>query len=266
MAALTALLLFALMAYTVLAADQGATAGAQAQMQRARLEAAADGALATAIAGLGASDARRWAIGGRPRDVEIDGVQTTIVIEDERGKVPLNRLQPTQARRLLQAAGVAGPRLDALTDSLLSWQDGFSRDHNATLLDYAADDVRPRGALFVTVGELAAVKGMTPALLDRLAPVLTVFPGNGAFMPQAASPLALAAMTETGAEGPDAIIRARELAGQRAKLDTATESYVGRVVTVHVTARAPGGGALDRSAVVELTGNAHRPFWVRATD
>ncbi|WP_163334127.1 type II secretion system protein GspK, partial [Klebsiella aerogenes] len=71
-----------------------------------------------------------------------------------------------------------------LTDSLLSWQDGFSRDHNATLLDYAADDVRPRGALFVTVGELAAVKGMTPALLDRLAPVLTVFPGNGAFMPQ----------------------------------------------------------------------------------
>lgn len=33
-AALTALLLFALMAYTVLAADQGATAGAQAQIDR----------------------------------------------------------------------------------------------------------------------------------------------------------------------------------------------------------------------------------------
>lgn len=264
--ALVAVLLFALTAYTVLASDRGAVAELDAQIERARLEAAADAALATAAAGLGAASNRRWPIDGRPQELSIDGLEVAVALEDERGKAPLNNLQPAQARRLLQAVGVSASRLNGLTDSLLSWKDGFSRPNAAKPLDYAPDGVQPRNGPFVTVGELAAVKGMTPELLARIAPALTVFQGNGAFAPQVATPLALTAMTETGGEGPDAIIRARELAGQRAKLDSSAESYLGRVVTVRVSVRSPRGGALERATILEMTGAARRPIWVRATD
>src|ERR1700761_3048891 len=73
-AALAATLLFSLFAYTVLAADRGAVADVQAQMRRARMEAAADGAIATAIAGLGAPINRRWEADRRSRTVMIDGM------------------------------------------------------------------------------------------------------------------------------------------------------------------------------------------------
>jgi general secretion pathway protein K len=126
-AALGAAMLLALIAYTVLASDRAAIADLEAQQTRARLEAAADAAVATAIEGLDAPAGRRWPIDGSSRTLDVDGQAVEVAVEDERGKIPLKSLTPDQARRLFKAAGASGGRLDQLTDSFLDWRDGARR-------------------------------------------------------------------------------------------------------------------------------------------
>ncbi len=258
-AALMAALLFSLLAYAMLAADRGAIADVQAQMRRARMEAAADGALATAVAGLGAPLNRRWDIDRRRRTLAIGDIQAEVVVEDERGKIPLNDLQPDQARRLFQAAGVSGGRLDLLTDSLLNWVDGGYRANGAKIIDYAAEGVFPRAGRMKTIDELLAVKGMDQAVFDRLAPDLTVFFGfRGIFDQATASPQATRVMMGALIDDPSA---------QRPVLSMSPgDDYVGRPFTVRVTARDPVGGEFHRAYIVELTGQPDQPYWTRAVE
>lgn len=264
--ALVAVMLFAFFAYTVLAADRGSTVGLDAQVERTRLMAAADAGLATAEEGLGAG-AQRWGLEGRPHSLMIDGIAVTATIEDERGKVALNGIKEEQARRLFAAVGVFGGRLDQLTASLMNWEDGGNRPGGAKVLDYAADGVRERSGPIRTLGELAEIRGMTPDVLARITPVLTLFFGDeGAFDKSTATPLALKVMSDNG-DGPDSIIRARELAGEHAKLDAGPEiNYVGRPLTVRIVAADDRGGVFHRATIVELTGQPKNPVWVRAID
>ncbi len=262
-AALAAALLFSLFAYTILAADRGALADVQAQMRRARMEAAADGALATAVAGLGAPPNRRWDVDRRGRTIVIGDIQVEVAMEDERSKIPLNTLRVDQVRRLFQAGGVSGARLALLTDSFLDWVDGGFRPNGAKLIDYAADGIRPRAGPFRTVDELLAVKGMDQAVFDRLAPDLTVFFGyREVFDRSTASPQAINVMT--GAQEGDP--SARRAAQRTALSNSLGDDYLGRPFTVRVVARDADGGELRRAFVVELTGGPAQPFWVRAVE
>ena len=156
----------------------------------------------------------------------------------------------------------------SLTDSLLNWEDGGDRANGAKRLDYATEGLRERAGPIKTFGELAAVRGMEPTVLDRIAPVTSLFvQAGGAFDPATASPQALGVMTPGGSDGPEAIIRAREQAGERTRFDTSTQvSYVGRPFTVRVGARDTRGGYFERTTVVVLTGQPQHPFWVRAVD
>lgn len=265
-AALGAAMLFALVAYAVLAADRGAIAALDAQLTRARLEAAADAGVATALEGLGAAPGRSWPIDGRRQSLLIDDLQVEVAVEDERGKVSLSALTPDQARRLFMAAGVAEPRLTPLTASVLNWQDAGQRDEGAKPLDYVGDGLQPRGAAMHAVSELMAVKGMDPEIYARVAPVLTVFFGyRDGFDSATASPLALQVMAPDEAEGPRA--GPQSPAGSRPAIATdLTTEYLGRPFTVRVVARDGRGGTFQRVAIVELTGQPRRPYWVRAVD
>jgi general secretion pathway protein K len=262
-AALAAALMFSLLAYTVLAADRGALADVEAQLRRARMEAAADGALATAVAGLAAPINRRWEIDRRRRTVMVGGVQVDVVVEDERGKAPLNNLRPDQVRRLFQTAGVSGARLDQLTDNVLDWLDGGIRPDGAKGIDYAADGIRSRDGPFRTIDELMIVKGMDQAIFERIAPDLTVFFGvGGPFDRTTASPLALTVMSPAAAAD-----RSTKASAQRPALSApAADDYLGRPFTVRIAAHDAAGGELRRAYVVELTGQPRQPFWTRAVD
>jgi general secretion pathway protein K len=229
--------------------------------------AAADAGLATAEAGLGGGG-QRWGLDGRPKSFMIDEVNITATVEDERGKVALNGLKEDQARRLFTAAGVSGAKLDQLTASLMNWEDGGNRAAGAKVIDYAADGVRERSGPVRTLGELAAIRGMTPEVLDRITPALTLFFGDeGMFDTSTASPLALKVMSATGGDDPESIVRAREAAGERTKLDAGPPiNYVGRPLTVRIVASDDRGGVLRRASIVELTGQPRSPLWVRAID
>jgi hypothetical protein len=108
---------------------------------------------------------------------------------------------------------------------------------------------------------------MTPALYARIAPAITVHAMTLAFDPRTASPLVLAVMSPDNANAPRAIDQARARAGQTpalAALPPAT--LAGRTITVRVDAEDARGGHLRRTAVVEFTGAAQRPYIMRGLE
>lgn len=259
---------FAFIAFEMLAVHRGAIASVGAQVENAQLRASADAGIAAAIYGLSLSDAsQRWAIDGRSRSMRIGTTSLKIVVEDEHGKIPINRLNEDQVRKMFEVAGASGDRLDQLVDSFEDWQDEDDdpRPHGAEAPDYVSLGVKPRNSDLLTVDELALIKGMDKALFDKLAPALTVFYGEtGAFSVQDSQPLALAVLSGAGANAPDIIERQRELAGQRPVFDTAPPvSLTGRPLTIRVLARNDDGSAYLRSVIVEFTGNNRNPYWVR---
>jgi general secretion pathway protein K len=257
--AVTAMAAFAYVAFQVLAANQGGMSLVAGRVEQAKLAAAADAGVNMAIHGLAEDDRTlRWSIDGRTRNVDFEGTDLTIVVEDERGKAPLASLNDSQARALFARAGASGERLDALVKEFRDWQTedvtpGVERDLSGE---------RPiRHGPFATVEELAGLKDMDPVLLSRIAPATTVFfEESGPFEPKHASALARAAMTADAASpngaDADAAAMETEMSNERPAEEIASpDSLIGRTLTVRVTARDRDGGRIVRSAIVELTGN-----------
>ncbi|MHB8528961.1 MAG: hypothetical protein ACYC8V_05535 [Caulobacteraceae bacterium] len=266
-AAVVGVAAFAYLALMVLAADRGALVGEESRLDRARLDAAADAGLVIAVHGLANEDTARWSIDGRPRPGDFDGVALSITIEDERAKAPLDNLDDAQAHALFEAAGAAGERLDALVAEFRDWQlaDEDVAPGGVTSADYAGLGVAPRHDRFRTVGELMALKDMDRSLFFRLAPSVTVFFGeSGPFDQQDATPVALAAMAGSN----EAAAGGESAGGGDFKLDqldlglAKQDPLVGRPLTVRVVASRARGRA-ERTAIVEFTGVADRPYWVR---
>jgi general secretion pathway protein K len=270
-AAVVAMAVLALMSLALIETGRGFVAGVAADAERARLAAAADAGLALAVRGLSKGDrGRRWTIDGRPRRLAFDGADLLITVEDERGKIPINLLADDQVRNLFQTLGASGETLAVRTDSLLDWidDDDEVRDNGAEAPWYAARGRRPRNGPLRSMDELALVRGMSPEIVARLRSVATVYRDQRVgFDSRYAMPLALAVMEGTGLDSPAVIDRERELAGQRPAIDLAdNESLVARPLTIRVAARRPGGGKLVRAFLIELTGQARRPYVVRRVD
>ena len=270
-AAVTGMAAFAFVAFEVLAIHRGAIASIRGQLEAAQLEAAANAGLSAAVYGLSLQDtSQRWSIDSRPRTMRFGDTTLTIVVEDEHGKIPINRINEDQVRQMFRAAGVQGDRLKELVDTFQDWQDEDDdpRPHGAEAPDYVSLGIKPRNDDFATVGELALIKGMDLSLYNKLAPSLTVFFGeSGAFSVEDAQPLALAVLSDTDENSPDVIERQREMAGEKPVFDTAPAvNLIGRPLTIRVSARDSSGGLYQCSVIIELTGVKGNPYWVRFID
>jgi len=266
-AAISGVAAFAFVAFELLASDRGVIASVRGQLENAQLKASADAGLTAAIYGLSLPDtSQRWSIDSRPRTLRFADSTVTIVVEDEHGKIPLNRLNEDEIRQMFAAAGASGDQLDRLVDCMQDWtdEDDDPRPNGAEAPDYVAQGIKPRNSDFQSLGELALIKGMDSALFARLEPAITVFFGeNGSFSTGTAQPLALAVMSGTGVDSADVIERQRELGGQKPAIDTsAAPNLVGRPLTIRVTVHDSEGGTFQRATIVELTGNTP-PYWVR---
>jgi general secretion pathway protein K len=223
-----------------------------------------------AISGLADPDAtQRWGIDGRPRAVRFGDVNLTITVEDERGKIPLNGIIEEEAHQMFALAGASGQQLETLTDAFEDWQDvdNTPRPAGAEAAAYAGEGIKPRNAGFHTVGEMRLLKGMTDDIYNRIAPSTTVFFGeSGGFSEQTSQILALEVL---GEEGPNSLAvqsRLQQIAGNSPlSAQTIKMSLIARTLTVRVEARR-GGAYLKRSGIVELTGNAADPYWLRYLD
>jgi general secretion pathway protein K len=266
LAAVAAVAAFAYVAFQVMASGQGGMAMIGGQVERARLASAANAGIYLALHGLAVNDPdARWAVDGRQRSETFEGVNLTIVVEDERGKVPLNRLTDRQARALFAGAGADTHRADALTAEYRAWE--AMRPINRQASPPPADPDQPgRRGPFATVGELSVLKDMDATLWAHIAPVVTVFFGqSGPFEPSEAKPLAIATMNANATTDNPLISFADQVAPPAPDEDIAgTDDHLyGRALTVRVTARAGDGAVTHRMAIVELTGDPDQPYWVR---
>ena len=263
--------MFASIAFAIIARDRGEIEGLRGEYARARLEAAVEAGLARAIEGLAIDDpTQRWTIDGRLKVVDFEGVRLSITIEDERGKAPMDNLTEEQVRRLFTAAGASGDRLEVLVDAYQDWldDDDAPRSHGAEAPQYAAQGLRPRNGVPVTVEELIHLRGMDRVILARIKPALAPnFGISGPFNAATASPIALQVMVAGAEDSPEVLERQKELSGERPAFGIIQEpSLAGRALTVVVRARNRDGGTLERRTVVELTGRNDPAFYVRQLD
>jgi general secretion pathway protein K len=261
---------FAFIAFETISYHRGAVASVHGQVENAELRAAADAGLAAAIHGLALPDAsKRWSVDGSPRTLQFADTELTIVVEDEHGKIPINRLNEDEIRRMFMVAGAKGEQLDQLVDTMQDWMDDDDdpRPHGAEAPDYAPEGIAPRNGDFESVGELALIKGMDKPIYDRLAPAVTVFFGEtGAFSVDDAQPLALAVMSDEKLGAADVIQRQREMSGETAAFQSQQKqppNLIGRPVTVRITVRDAEGGTYRQATIIELTSDKRWPWWVR---
>jgi general secretion pathway protein K len=201
-------------------------------------EAAADGGLHQAIFSLLNPGAERWRPDGTPYAVRIGAAVVTLRLEDEGGKVNPNIAEPELLQALLLQIGLDRRTAVALAGAIVDWRSlgQGPTPPGAKAAQYAATgrDYAPPSAPFESLEELGAVLGMTPVLLARLRPHLTLYTTVG---PDVATgdPVVAAAI---GAPRPPPPRRDGGDAPQ--------------VVTVHVEARGPGGSVFAEEVVVRV--------------
>ena len=266
-AAVVSIIVFALMALTIINATRGPTFMASAELDRARLSAAADAGIALAIQGLLLPEAaQRWAINGKPRRAEFDGMALAITVEDERGKIAINLINKRQVEIMFEGFGLAGADLETAVDGFIDWrdQDNEPRLRGAERDFYAARRIKPRNGEFRSVGEMALINGVGQGLARRIAPFATVnFGANGEFDPRFASPIALRVSQDEFSE----VDAAKQSRGPIPLLPQAiTNSLIGRPLTIRVDATRGPGSHARRQIILELTGSDIRPYVVRARE
>jgi len=269
--AVAGMMAFAYISFEAVAVNRGATIAVAGQAERARLNIAADSGIVVAISGLGIEDTKqRWSIDGKPRTLAIGNMVLKITVQDERGKIPINRLDEDQVRTMFADVGVNGNRLDTLVDSFEDWQDedDDARPNGAEAPYYQPFGLKPRNGPFRTIDELSEIRGMDANLYAQLAPALTVFFGDaGGFSVPTSQPLALAVMSGVGGPPGQAVApQPQDADSDTPAFDPAAESYLGRPLTVSVTVHDADGGIFNRSAIVELTGSKTDPYWIRYID
>jgi general secretion pathway protein K len=272
-AAILSIVIFALMALTIINVTRSSTVMAAAEIDRAKMSAAADAGIAVAVHGLMLKDpAQRWAIDGKVRRERFDGTTLDIIIEDERGKIALNLINKSEVEAMFAEFGLQGLELEAAVDSFMDWrdEDDDPRPRGGEFEVYAAKQIKPRNGELRTLGELALITGVGPELAQRMAPYTTVNFGTGEFDPRYASEIAIRVSNVN--EIANGIVDSEE--SETAKLSRArealrtrrTDSLVGRPLTIRVTAKQPPDKSAQRTAIIELTGSDVRPFVIRARE
>jgi general secretion pathway protein K len=266
-AAVGAILFFAVIALGVLSLTERVIVTGSAEVDAARASAAADAGIALALRDLLTTESvTAVRIDGSSRRLRFDGAQLDVAITDERGQVPLNLLDETQITALLEFAGLAGEPLLIARDSYLDWidDDDEPRPNGAESNYYRLKGIRPRNSGFVTIGELGRVRGINPAIVQKISAIATTDFGNGSFNPATASPAAIAIMYPGNQQAVTEIVRTREAEGQVTALGFVDRaSRISRPLTIAVKASSPSGAVATRTCVVELTGAEGRPYVIR---
>ena len=254
---LWALVLISLLVLRLTAAGSGeARLGANLRTS-AVAEADADGAFAEACTRLMARDGG-WSLAGGHHELTVAGGRAAVSVTNEAGKVDINNASQTLLASLLEGFGESADGASALAQSIAAWRTPMGPSQAATVLApyrRAGLPYGPPGEAFQSVDELALVQGMTPALLDRLRPHVTVF-GLGDPVLALADPVVRRAAAASG--------EVETGAGAPADLDS--DDVVSLVVTIHAD-----GAVFTRRGIVQLEpGVAPAPYrvltWAQASD
>lgn len=263
--AVVAMAVAAMAALALIAASRVTLVADAGDLVHAKADAAAEAGIAITLHHLAALDqAALQALDGETQRITLGEARISVKVIDERGKIALGRVEEPVVTRLLEQAGLAGAALARARDSLLDWidDDDDRRPAGAESADYAAEGIAPRNAIPWSIDELARIRGFTPALVERLRPAITLDEAARQFDPAHAAPAALAASAIGGDQTAAALIREREVEGDRVALAGGDPRQVqGRPLTIVVVAEVPGG-RVQHEATVLITGQRYQPYQI----
>ncbi|CAH2601840.1 General secretion pathway protein K [Rhodovastum atsumiense] len=164
--------------------------------------AAADGLVAEAIFRLLDPSPRRWVADGTRRMVRLEGGVAEIRLQDHAGRVNPAYATPQLLAALLRHEGVRDPRATALGTAIVDWAGSGDADASgkskAARYRAAGKMYGPPNDAFLTPDELGLVLGMTPDVVERLAPHLSVWTGRRVDLGRA-DPVVARALQDIGA-------------------------------------------------------------------
>jgi general secretion pathway protein K len=172
------LALLALLGTQSLTAARQDTQIARNLLDAAALQAAANGAVQQAIfASLDTSN-RHWGADGITRTIRVGRFPVAVRMDNEAEKINPNIASVALLQALFTAVGADRTTAAGVAASIAEWRTtampGRPNDAMARYVG-AGRDYGPSGAPFTHIDELSAVLGMTPGLLARLRPHLTIF-------------------------------------------------------------------------------------------
>jgi general secretion pathway protein K len=231
----------------------------------ARAEALAEAGVNRAILILlGLDTSVPWRVDGTPIELaSADGV-VRIVIQDEGGKIDLNRSAGPVLQSLFVAVGMDADAAQRVADAVVDFRDAdnLRQLNGAEDGDYAAAGLRhdAKDAPFASTDELLQVLGMTQELYDRVASLVTVYSPRRDVNLATAPPEVLSVLPYLTAE------RVRTILDQRAANVGGARRFRVIAVTVLVEAVTADGSSIIREAVLRrsATGGFDILKWRRA--
>lgn len=241
MAALAASLMASAAAFLLIEARTARAASGESY-RLARAEREADRALAIAMVRLDAGEAL-------PRQGELLSLPSgaRVLRQDAAGLLDLNAAPPETLAQLFQSLGESRERAVALGDAIADWRDAddLVRPHGGERDLYVNAGLAPPGNRpFETEGELSAVIGVSPALLDCALPFLTTYSGQ-AEIDTAAAPSEL-----------------RVLLDAQAPPQAAVGAPLARVIALTAEAPLSAHAHLARTIWIRLTGDPAQPLFI----
>ncbi len=259
-------------------------------VERVRAEAIADAGIRRGIVALLAGPAGpRWIADGRLYELPFGDGSMQIRLLSENGKIDLNGAPEALIRGLLRSLAESGEIADAgqaqrIAGAILDWRDPDkrARPDGAEDRHYKASGraFGSRDGAFLSVAELTQVLPVDAQAYARLAPRMTVYSWAPQVDPMTASRQVLLAVPGLDASLVDPFIAAREAtyAGQSedggapvrlpVELLSPGARYLSRadsrVYTVEAVGELSAGIRASRRAVVQLTGDARKPFTIVA--
>lgn len=229
---LWALALLALLVGHLIAAGRTETRIAANIVASARAEAAADAAVYEAVFRLADPNGDNWSADGSMHRISVGNVVVQIHVQSVAGRINPNVAPEGLLAALLRASGVEPSRADAIIAAVV--------------------DRRRASAPFRSLAELSQVAGITPTLLRRLRPHLSLYQPTDPD-PHSADPVVAAAITAWRGTPPSGT------------------AAVARIPIVMIDAAASAGGArFVRRAVIRIDAVPPRGYailaWDRRTD
>ena len=230
---LWSLTLIALVMAQLTAAGRSETQISANLRANAVLQAAADGAVHEAMLRLWQGD---WAPDGRMRELRAGDAAIAVRVTDQARLVNPNTAPPDLIQPLLRSVGVENRKAAALARAIVDWRSTGPQSLSGGLkiAQYQAAGLPygPPNRPFDSLNELGLVAGMTPALLARIKPLLSIYQ-----------------------EGDEPDLFQPAAGGNTAgSADGWQLGASGRVMTVTINATAAGakGGRYSRQATVRL--------------
>ncbi len=241
------------------------TAIAHNVVAAASAEALADAGIARAVFNLSDSGSPDgWDADGGKHHLSLPGGAVTISIEDETWKINPNYASDRLLAALFEASGVEVGRARALGAAIADWVSPGETpiEFGAKLKQYQAAglDYGPPGEPFASLDELRFVLGMTPEILSKVRPYLTLYTTSDQPDPQHAPVLVRRALALAARDSNDVTDTAP--APAQSPAGGAETSNAERIVSVRVTAKSRNGGLFARQAVLRLTPESSKGYQV----